>query len=139
MLFRSRIDGDTFPVQILESKKLSPDKNLFLKNLRSNLDKEEAQRTVDAYKELKEFESKNAYIYRLAGANPAVFRELMSVSDTAIKEVVVRALAEEGGWFKERDQARDIEKAKKMLRLGDSVEKVADVMELPLDMVRTLA
>ena len=77
----------------MESKKLSTDKNLFLKNLRSNLNKEEAGRTVDAYKKLKEFESKNAYIYRLAGANPAVFRELMSVSDTAIKEVVVRALA----------------------------------------------
>ena len=134
-----RIDGDTFPVQILESKKLSPDKNLFIKNLRSNLDMAEAQRTVDAYKELKEFESKNAYIYRLAGANPAVFRELMAVNDTAIREVVVRALAEEGGWLKEHDQARDIEKAKKMLKLDIPAEKVAEAMELPLDMVKTLA
>ena len=84
-------------MKILESKELSEEKNIFLKNLRSNLDKETAKRTVDAYKAIKEFENKNAYIYRLAGANPAVFRELMSVSDTAIREVVVRALAEEGG------------------------------------------
>ena len=67
----------------------------------------------------------------------------MSVSDTAIKEVVVRALAVEGGWFNdrdiERDRGRDIEKAKKMLRLDIPAEKVAEAMELPLDMVRTLA
>jgi len=105
-----RIDGDTFPVQILESKKLSPDKNLFLKNLRSNLDIAEAKRTVDAYKELKGFESKNAYIYRLAGANPAIFKELIEVSDTVIRDVVIRALAEEGGWLQDHDRKRDRER-----------------------------
>jgi len=107
-----QINGDTFPVQILESKELSEEKNLFLKNLRSNLDIATAKRTVDAYKAIKEFESKNAYIYRLAGANPAIFKELMSVSDTAIREVVVRALAEEGGWLQERD----LEKAREIAR-----------------------
>ena len=50
-----RIDGDTFPVQILESKELSEEKNLFLKNLRSNLNMATAQRTVDAYKAIKEW------------------------------------------------------------------------------------
>jgi len=107
-----RIDGDTFTVQILESKKLSSEKNLFLKNLRSNLDIAEAKRTVDAYKTIKEFESKNAYIYRLTGANPAVFKELIEVSDAAIRETIIMALAEEGGFLRERDQLRDMEKAR---------------------------
>jgi len=111
-----RIDGDTFPIQILESKKLSEEKNLFLKNLRNNLDIATAQRTVDAYKAIKEFESKNAYIYRLAGANPAIFKELIAVSDTAIREVVIRALAEEGGWLSERDKKIASEKAMEIAR-----------------------
>ena len=129
-----QIDGDAFPVQILTSKELSEEKNLFLKNLRSNLDVTAAKKTVDAYKAIKEFESKNAYIYRLAGANPAVFRELMSVSDTAIKEVVVKALAEEGGWLEERD----LERARDMLLDGEPPEKVSKWMRLPLEKVKSL-
>ena len=57
------------------------------------------------------------------------------MSDTAIKEVVVRALAEEGGWLRDRD----IEKAKKMLKLDISAEKVAEVMELSIDTVTEIA
>jgi hypothetical protein len=132
------VKGDTFDIQILESKELSEEKNLFLTNLRSNLDLATAQRTVDAYKAIKEFESKNAYIYRLAGANPDVFKELMEVSDTAIREIVVRALAEEGGWLDDWGRKRDIEKAKKMLRDGEPAEKVASWMELPIEMIKTL-
>ena len=96
-----RVDGDTFPVQILESKKLSTEKNLFLKNLRSNLDKADAQRTVDAYKTIKKFDSKNAYIHRLAKANSVVFKELIKVSDAAIRDVIIMALAEESGLLDE--------------------------------------
>ena len=132
------IDGDTFPVQILESKKLSPDKNLFLKNLRSNLDIAEAKRTVDAYKAIKEYESKNAYIYRLAGANPAVFKEMMDVSDTAIRETVIRALAEEGGWLKDRDIENAKTIARNLIRIGRPVEEVAEATTLPLETVKAL-
>ena len=35
------------------------------------------------------------------------------MSDTAIREIVIRALAEEGGWLDEWGRQRDIEKAKK--------------------------
>jgi len=133
-----RIDGDTFPVQILESKKLSSDKNLFLKNLRSNLDIAEAKRTVDAYKAIKEYESKNAYIYRLAGANPAVFKEMMDVSDTAIRETVIRALAEEGGWLKERDleQAREIARGLKANNV--SLNIIVNTTKLAIEEVEAL-
>ena len=105
------ITGDTFDVQILESKKLSEDKNLFIKNLRSNLDIAEAQRTMDAYKGIKDFESKNVYISKLAKANPAIFKEMMEMSDTALREVVVRALAEEESWFQELLSQKATEKA----------------------------
>lgn len=106
------IEGDTFPVQILESKKLSPDKNLFLKNLRSNLNIEDAQRIVDAYMRLKEFESKNAYIDRLIRANQDVFKEVLSMSSMTLQEIFVKAVAEENGWLKDRD----LENAKAIAR-----------------------
>ena len=110
------VTGDTFDVQILESKKLSEEKNLFIRNLRSNLSVAEAQRTLDAYKGIKDFESKNVYINRLARANPGVFKEMMELSDTAIKDMVVVALAEDMGLLDERDKQRDLEKAKEIAR-----------------------
>jgi hypothetical protein len=139
----SHVEGDVFPAQIIESKELSSKENLFLKNLRSNLDIEEAKRTVEEYKKLKEFNSKNAYIHRLISANLTTFKEMMDVSDTAIREVVIRAVAEEGGWLKERDAERDLEKAKetakKMLVIGRPVEEIVIITELPHETVLSLA
>jgi len=132
------VKGDTFDVQILESKLLSEEKNLFIKNLRSNLNVAEAQRTLDAYKEIKDFESKNVYINRLARANPAVFKEMMELSDTAIKDMVVVALAEDMGLLDEHDRKRDIEKARKLIARGYSVKDVAEAMEIPLEIVEAL-
>ena len=132
------IAGDTFPVQILESKKLSAEKNLFLKNLRSNLNVAEAKKTVDAYKAIKEFESKNAYIHRLAGANSAIFKEMMTMNDAAIKEVIIMALAEEGGFLREHDVEKLKKVATNFLRLGRPIEEVAAATELPIETVAGL-
>jgi len=63
----------------------------------------------------------------------------MELSDAAIKDMVVVALAEDMGLLDERDRQRDLEKAKKMLFLDIPAEKVAKAMELPLDMVEALA
>ena len=137
-----RIDGDTFPVQILESKKLSPEKNLFLKNLRSNLTHEDAKRVVEAYTELKEFESRNAYLDRLMRANKSVFREVLSMSETAIREVFTKIWAEESGWLRDRDLENKRENAKaiaiKFLRLGRPVEEVAEATDLPIETAKAL-
>jgi len=156
------VTGDTFDVQILESKLLSEEENVFIKNLRSNLSVAEAQRTLDAYKKTKDFESKNAYINRLIKANPTAFKELMNLSDAAIKDMVVVALAEDMGLLEERDRARDLardlerdlardrardlerdlardlEKAKGMLADGEAPEKVSKWMGLPIDTVTAL-
>ena len=141
------VKGDTFDVQILESKLLSEEENLFIKNLRGNLTMAEAQRTLDAYKGIKDFESKNAYISRLVKANPTAFKEMMKLSETAIRNIIVVALAEDMGLFDERDRQRDLErdrqrdleKAKEMLLLDIPVEKISKVMNIPLEMINTMA
>jgi len=102
----------------------------------------EAQRTLDAYKKIKDFESKNVYINRLAKANSAVFKEMMKLSDTAIKDIVVVALAEDMGLLDERDRQRDFEKAREIARglkrknypLGD----ISETTGLPLQEVEAL-
>ena len=95
-----RIDGEAFPIQILESKKLPKTENLFLRNLRSSLDAEDAKETAEAYKGLKAIDSKNVYMDRLIKANHDSFKEA-TVMGEAARELFLE-VAEEQGWFKER-------------------------------------
>jgi len=64
-------------VQILENKLLSPDENLFLRGLRSNLTADEVTKMAEAYKKLKSYEAKNVYLDRLIQANREAFKEML--------------------------------------------------------------
>ena len=55
------VEGDTFPIQILESKLLPPEENLFLRNLRSNLSADDVAKMAEAYRKLKPFEKKRIF------------------------------------------------------------------------------
>ena len=71
---------------------------------------------VEAYTQLKKFESKNAYLDRIIKANKDVFKEVFEVSDTAVREFVALVIAEDSGLLDEWGQKRDIERAKIMAR-----------------------
>lgn len=72
----------TFDVQILESKKLPRDQNLFLRNLRSKLPLQDAHETITKYQSIKTIETKNVYLDRLLKANIKIFREVMKMTDS---------------------------------------------------------
>jgi len=131
------IEGDTFPVQILESKLLLPDENVFLRNLRSNLSTDDVTKTAEAYKKLKPFEKKNVYLDRLIQANRDVFKEAMIVS-TVVKELFLEVV-EQDDWFKDRLQQDRLENAKviakKMLLRGRPIEEVVEDTGLPYEVV----
>ena len=138
------IEGDTFPVQILESKLLPQEENIFLRNLRSNLSTDDVAKTAEAYKRLKSFEKKNVYLDRLIQANQDAFEEAMTVSNVA-KELFFK-VAERDGWLVDRLQQARLESvtekteaiAKKMLLLGRPIEEVVEVTELPHETVINL-
>ena len=93
------IGGEAFPIQILESKKLPKTENLFLRNLRSSLNAEDAKETAEAYKGLKAFDSKNVYMDRLIKANHDSFKEATEMGEAA-RELFLE-VAEEQGWLKD--------------------------------------
>jgi len=139
--------GDIFPVQILESKALSPEENLFLRNLRSNLTTEDIAQTTKSYKSLKSFETKNVYFNRLMQANSKTIKEAIHMFDKDIieiiladevKEVIMNG-AEERGWFAARDFEKAKSLAKKLLSRGDTIAEVAEVTELSYETVANLA
>jgi hypothetical protein len=130
------VDGEIFPVQILESKRLSPLSNVFLRNLRSNLSAEDISNTLKLGEEYNLLD-KNVYLDRLIKANPGAFKEAMNMISEAAKEIFLEG-AEKHGWLNDRDEKNKKETAKKLLLLGDSVEKVVGVTELPIETVRDL-
>jgi len=121
----------------LESKELSKEENLFLRNLRSNLSSEDAKEVTEAYKEIKPFEEKNVYLDRLIQANQQAFREAIILGEAA--KALFLETADEEGWFVERDKQRNIEIAREMLLDGEPIEKVSKWMKLPLETVKSLA
>jgi len=130
------VEGDTFPVQILESKLLPMEENLFLRNLRSNLSTEDVTKTAEAYKRLKPFEKKNVYLDRLIQANREAFKEAMTVS-SVVKELFFE-VAEQDGWFADREFEKAKAIAKKMLLRGRPVEEVVEDTGLPYETVISL-
>ena len=81
---------------------------MFIRILRSNLDIENAKQVFDAYREIKEFESKNAFIDRLISANESIFKEVIGMSENALVDRIVMAIAENRGWLdKEKNDFTD--------------------------------
>jgi len=130
------IVGDIVPIQVLESKQLSSDSNLFLHNLRSNLSAEDMLYTLQSYKERKPVDDKNVYLDRLIRANIVAFKEATKMSE-AVKEIFLKT-AEENGWLDDKLEQEKIKMAQKMLIRGYSVEEVAEIMELSLEVVKSL-
>jgi len=148
------IEGEVFPVQILEIKRLSPEKNIFLRNLRSNLSAEDISKAIQLGKEYGLLD-KSVYLERLIKANLSVFMEAIDVTES-VMEIFMEGARKYGWLDKEIEQkieqirmqdreetAKKIEQiraktAKKMLMRGDSVEEVAEIMELPIETVMGL-
>ena len=103
-------DGEAYPVQILESKKLPKAENLFIRNLRSVLDENDADDTLIAYEDIKEINIKNAYLDRVVRANPKAFKEVMRM--TAEGKQLLMGFAEEFGWLEEVNKKKTREIAR---------------------------
>ena len=102
---------DAFPVQILETKKL---KNIFLRNLRSNLTPIELKETLQALEKAGVTNKRDVYLERLLSANWNTFREVINMMP-ALKELFL-ATAEEDGWLEEWGQKREIKKAREIAK-----------------------
>ncbi|MCL1884004.1 MAG: hypothetical protein FWF81_09675 [Defluviitaleaceae bacterium] len=131
------ITGDIVPIQILESKNLSEEENLFLRNLRSNLSGADMQKTLELYKERRPLNEKNVFLHRLVKANPNAFMEAINMFHDDIKDIFLEG-AERYGWLANRETEKLKAVAKKLLLMGVSVEKIAEATELPLDTVHGL-
>jgi hypothetical protein len=140
------VNGDIFPIQLIESKKLSKADNFWLKNLTKHLNIVDANSfIVDHLEEIKD-SNLNAYMYAIFLANPIIWKETLAMSlqnqdQKTFEDVFDEMIAE--GYFKRiiekyetiRANEAKLEDAKEMFKEGDSIEKIARVTKLPLDVL----
>ena len=135
------VEGDIFPIQIIENKKLTAEENVFLKNLRSNLTQKDLEEVFDAFKKYGELEKVNTYLNRVLDANLSILEEVLAMSSAAVRDVICKHLEKDGTLDRIRGEGQE-EKARnialEMLRDGFTSDKIARYVQMPLEWVQTL-
>jgi len=134
------IDDDVVPIQILESKRMTNEENIFLRNLRSNIPINDMSKTIESYKKIKPLDKRAVYLDRLLSANTLIYEEAKKMFEENIN-VIIR-VAEERGIMQKRDEQKIAERikqsAKEMLNDGEPAIKIAKWLKLPLEVVEAL-
>jgi hypothetical protein len=82
--------GMPFPIQIINSKKLSEEENLWLKDLRGNISLENFLTVLDKSKEIKDIVLLKTYLDILNRANPKTFEEARNMKYPTMDELLIK-------------------------------------------------
>ena len=137
------VTGDILPIQIIDSRKLPADENLWLKGLSNQLTQLDFIKMKTEIVQLGKGTHIEAYLYAVARANAKAIQEAIEMrkSDLTIEQVF-----ENVGWiakWEARGEARAKERealaiAQKMVNLGLPPETVVSATELDPEKVKAL-
>jgi len=141
------VHGDIFPIQVIDSRYLPEDENLWLKNLSNALDVSAVQRVGDAAERQGKGARLQAYLAAILKANPLAIQEVVNMG--FLHPIVEKALEENGyiaKWEAKLEaklaaQTKAKERfsiAQNMMRLGYPFEEVVSITELDPEKVREL-
>ena len=131
------IEGDAFSIQIIESKKLTADINVFLKNLRSSLTQKDMEEVFQAYKKFGALENAGIYLSRILEANQSVLKEVLDMGGTAVRDIISDFIKKNGIEDQIREnKARDT--ALEMIKDGCTPDKIALYVQMPIEWVHNL-
>ena len=128
-----RVKGDMVPIQILVTRRMSPEKNLWLRNLTDHIQStEEAKRLLEEYKKHKTDKLYESVVNIIMNANKDLFKE-MDIMCEALMELMKDELEERErlGEARGEQQGEDrvnqlIEKLISLNRMDDIVKSVSD-------------
>jgi hypothetical protein len=145
------VNGDIIPIQIINSKELSPRENLWLKDLNGGLDKTLAREIWTEIDKRGKAAQIGAYLEAIFSANASIMQEVSKLSDvaltmekvleeagfTALWEARGVALGEARGVALGEEKGK-IEVAKNLLAKGWSIEDIVEVTKLDEETVKGL-
>jgi hypothetical protein len=152
------VTGDVFPVQIIESKRLTSAENVFLKNLRGNLTHDDIREIFDACRKYGSVEKTNSYLNCVIDANKSVFEEVLAMGGAAVHEIIssyikvheddilpayikthgIEARIEEKVLARGRENAKS-ETVLELVKRGFDLKDVADIVKMPFEWVKAQA
>jgi len=131
--------GDIFPIQIIDSRKLSAEENLWLKDLDNRLEAAEMDRLTTAIHRKGKDARIQAYFAVIAGANPDTMEEAINMRNTAktLDEVLERTgyNARVEAKAKERNS---LDIAENLVNMGFPLETVVSATNLAPEKVKPL-
>jgi hypothetical protein len=146
------ISGDIVPIQIIESKRLLAEGNLWLKELDNRLDAAGIWQVAAAIKRLGKGAKAEAYLDAIIRANHKETEEALEMNEMAaallqkverVERLRLRLLAEAKaeGIKKDKFEGRlegKIEVAQKLLEMGTPLKKVAEATGFDIETLRSL-
>jgi uncharacterized protein (DUF2249 family) len=96
------VKGDVMPIQIIDSRKLSADENLWLKSLRRRLDKTAIDKAIEERERQYKSVKYDAYFDVIFRANPEAFKEVMGMRAPSLIQLVLETEAG-ASWFAEAE------------------------------------
>ena len=138
------LEGEHYPVQIIEIKKLDSDANIYLRSLRSDVTREEAEKLVSELIKHNAWDLASPLLNNVAEANVQIFKEVMNMSDEVAKQFT-EVLRKKGTLDKLIEETKlegklenKQETALNMLQKGLDTELIADCVKMPVEWVQSL-
>jgi hypothetical protein len=137
------VSGDYLPIQLIETKRLSEEENLWLKSLTNDLESGTAGSILKAGKAVAREAPLSVYLDLLLRANPLAFLEAWKMAnDTATFEEVFTEAGIIPQWIEQGIERGEEKKAlaiaRNLLGKGWAIEDVAETIELPIEKIRSL-
>lgn len=142
------LKGALFEMQLLQTSKLSKEHNFWLRSLTNDLqEKEDAKALLEEYEKRSQENLYQSMMDIIVKANQELFEEVNGMCE-ALMEIVKPQVdarvkeAEEKAWSEGREEGRmelTLNLIRKTLAKGMALEEIADMLEQPLETVRSLA
>ena len=141
------VHGDYIPMQIIESKKLSENDNLWLKSLTKDLEVESANAILDAREKCAGKAQMGAYLDLLTRANPDIFLEAQTMAVKTKPRRTFEEVFTEAGlipeWIErgrvEGKAEGKTEVARNLFSMGMPIEDIAKAVQMPIEEINALA
>ena len=115
---------------------MSSDKNLFVATLCKEVTAKDYNKAINELNRQGISLKNNPFVEVVTKANPTIVKEVMKMQAEKTFEEVIREWGAENGMVDRVTEMKEV--AKKMLRVGDSLEKVSLVTDLDIEILKTL-
>jgi hypothetical protein len=136
------VNGDILPIQVIDSRKLSEDENLWLKSLSNELNLLEVAKISKGIARQEKATRITAYLYAIAKANLRTIQEAIEMDNTLTIEKVFENVGWTAKWEARGvalgEERKALTIAQNMVNLGIPLETIVSATQLDPEKVKSL-